>query len=188
MQIIETPLKDCWLIKNSLFHDERGYFLESFNHQKFSSATGWQGHFVQDNQSASTYGVVRGLHFQRGEHAQAKLVRVVYGKVLDVAVDLRPDSPSFGKSYCVELSDNNEHQLFVPRGFAHGFSVLSDRAVFFYKCDNYYNKPSEGGIHPFDAQLAIDWQIPPGEAVLSAKDSQANSWADYVAGLQIPSP
>jgi dTDP-4-dehydrorhamnose 3,5-epimerase len=181
MELIETPLKDCWLIKNTLIGDERGYFLESFNHRKFSNLTGWEGQFVQDNQSASSYGVVRGLHFQQGEYAQAKLVRVLQGKVLDVAVDLRPDSPSFGKSFAVELDDSNEHQLFVPRGFAHGFSVLTEKAVFFYKCDNYYNKASESGIHPFDPTLNIQWQIDAATAILSAKDKAAQSWEAYLA-------
>ena len=181
MELIETPLKDCWLIKNTLIGDERGYFLESFNHRKFSNLTGWEGQFVQDNQSASSYGVVRGLHFQQGEYAQAKLVRVLQGKVLDVAVDLRPDSPSFGKSFAVELDDSNEYQLFVPRGFAHGFSVLTEKAVFFYKCDNYYNKASESGIHPFDPTLNIQWQIDSATAILSAKDKAAQSWEAYLA-------
>jgi len=181
MELIETPLKDCWLIKNTLIGDERGYFLESFNHRKFSNLTGWEGQFVQDNQSASSYGVVRGLHFQQGEYAQAKLVRVLQGKVLDVAVDLRPDSPSFGKSFAVELDDSNEHQLFVPRGFAHGFSVLTEKAVFFYKCDNYYNKASESGIHPFDPTLNIQWQIDSATAILSSKDKAAQSWEAYLA-------
>jgi len=183
MELIETPLKDCWLIRNSIFPDERGYFLESFNHKKFSSLTGWEGEFVQDNQSASSFGVVRGLHFQLGEHAQAKLVRVLQGKVLDVAVDLRPNSPSFGKMYSVELSDNNEFQLFVPRGFAHGFSVLSEKATFFYKCDNYYHKSSESGIHPFDTSLNIDWKIAKEAATLSIKDQTAQSWQQYLASL-----
>jgi dTDP-4-dehydrorhamnose 3,5-epimerase len=183
MELMQTPLKDCWLIKNAIFPDERGYFLESFNHKKFSALTGWEGEFVQDNQSASSYGVVRGLHFQMGEHAQAKLVRVLHGKVLDVALDLRPDSPSFGKSYSVELSDNNEYQLFIPRGFAHGFSVLSESATFFYKCDNYYHKPSENGVHPYDHSLNIDWQIAKEAAILSAKDEAAQTWQHYLASL-----
>lgn len=180
MEIIETPLKDCFIVKNTLFGDHRGYFFESFNHRKFSELTGWEGQFVQDNQSSSAFGVVRGLHFQRGEHAQAKLVRVLQGKVLDVAVDLRPHSPSFGKSFSIELSDDNAFQLFVPRGFAHGFSVLSETATFFYKCDNYYHKASEGGIHPFDETLAIDWKIDPGTAMLSEKDRLAASWEAYL--------
>lgn len=183
MQLIETPLKDCYIIRNTIFKDDRGYFFESFNHRKFSELTGWEGNFVQDNQSESVFGVVRGLHFQADEYAQAKLVRVIKGKVLDVAVDIRRDSPSFGKSFSIELSDENENQLFIPRGFAHGFSVLSPSATFFYKCDNYYHKGSEGGINPYDKDLAIDWLIPPREAILSEKDMKAGSWADYMATL-----
>ncbi len=185
MELIETPLKDCFIIKNTLFGDERGYFMESFNHRKFSQLTGWQGEFVQDNQSSSSHGVVRGLHFQQGAHAQSKLVRVLRGKVLDVAVDLRPGSPSFGKSFSFELSENNEHQLFVPRGFAHGFSVLSESAVFFYKCDNYYNKASEVGIHPFDSDLQIDWRISKDNAMLSEKDATATSWKEYLKLVEL---
>ena len=184
MEIIETPLQDCFIVKNRLLGDERGYFFESFNHRKFSELTGWQGHFVQDNQSASAYGVVRGLHYQRGEYAQAKLVRVLSGKVIDVAVDLRPHSPSFGKSFAVELSDDNALQFFVPRGFAHGFSVISEQAVFFYKCDNYYNQPSESGIHPYDPHLAIEWGIQEASAILSAKDASAVSWQSFLDSLQ----
>lgn len=183
MQLIETPLRDCFIIRNTIFKDDRGYFFESFNHRRFSELTGWEGSFVQDNQSESSYGVVRGLHFQRGDHAQAKLVRVVKGKVLDVAVDIRPDSPTFGQSFSIVLSDQNEEQLYIPRGFAHGFAVISPTATFFYKCDNYYNKASEGGLNPYDVDLAIDWQIPPGEAILSEKDMKAASWAEFVAGL-----
>lgn len=183
MQIIETPLKDCYIIKNTIFHDGRGYFFESFNHKKFSQLTGWEGSFVQDNQSESAFGVVRGLHFQKNEHAQAKLVRVVKGRVLDVAVDIRPGSPSFGKSFAIELSDNNEFQFFVPRGFAHGFSVLSETATFFYKCDNYYNKASESGFYPYDADLAIDWKIDIQKAQLSEKDKTAGSWKQYMEEL-----
>lgn len=180
MEILETPLKDCVIIKNTVHGDSRGYFFESFNHRRFSQLTGWEGQFVQDNQSSSGYGVVRGLHFQRGDYAQAKLVRVLQGKVLDVAVDLRPFSPSFGKVFAVELSDDNAFQLFVPRGFAHGFSVLSESATFFYKCDNYYNKASEGGIHPFDTTLAIDWKVEKSIAILSEKDQQATSWEEFL--------
>ena len=183
MELIETPLKDCYIIRNSIFKDDRGYFFESFNHRKFSQLTGWEGSFVQDNQSESSYGVIRGLHFQAGEHAQAKLVRVLKGKVLDVAVDIRPDSPTFGQSFSIELSDENETQLFIPRGFAHGFSVLSPSAAFYYKCDNYYNKSAEGGINPYDKTLAIDWQIIPEKAVLSEKDMKGMSWADYLTTI-----
>ncbi len=180
MQIEKTIIQDCYLIKNNLIGDSRGYFFESFNHQKFVELTGWQGQFVQDNQSMSRFGVVRGLHFQQGKHAQAKLVRVLQGKVLDVVVDIRPESPSFGQHITVELSDDNLHQLFVPRGCAHGFSVLSEQAVFFYKCDNYYNKAAEGGIHPFDKQLGIDWQIPLDKVLLSEKDKLQSDLETYL--------
>jgi dTDP-4-dehydrorhamnose 3,5-epimerase len=185
MEIIATSLNDCYLIRNNIIHDGRGYFLESFNHEKFARATGWNESFVQDNQSCSTYGVVRGLHFQIGEHAQAKLVRVLQGKVIDVVIDLRPQSSTFGKWFAAELSDDNQYQLFVPRGFGHGFSVLSPSAIFFYKCDNYYNKASEGGIHPFDADLAIDWGVPVADAILSEKDRNAESWQVYKTSLAL---
>ena len=138
MRIEATPLKDCYIIHDTVFEDSRGYFFESFNRQKFEELTGISAGFVQDNQSSSTRGVLRGLHFQRGEHAQAKLVRVLQGTVLDVAVDIRNDSPTFGKYFALELSDSSRTQLFIPRGFAHGFVVLSERAVFFYKCDNFF--------------------------------------------------
>jgi len=172
MRIEATPLKDCYIIHDTVFEDSRGYFFESFNRQKFEELTGISAGFVQDNQSSSTRGVLRGLHFQRGEHAQAKLVRVLQGTVLDVAVDIRNDSPTFGKYFALELSDSSRTQLFIPRGFAHGFVVLSERAVFFYKCDNYYNKASEGGILYDDASLNIDWQLPEESLILSDKDKQ----------------
>lgn len=180
MEIIETPLKDCYLIKNTLFNDARGYFFECFNRKRFAEKTGIDTEFVQDNQSQSSYGVVRGLHFQIGDWAQAKLVRVLKGKVLDVAFDLRPDSSTFGKSFSIELSDDNAFQLFIPRGFAHGFSVLSQEAVFFYKCDNYYYKASEGSIHPLDQHLGIDWGLPKEDIMLSEKDAKAPLWEEYV--------
>ena len=170
MQVEETKLKDCFIIKDTLFKDPRGYFFESFNQKKFNELTGLEVHFVQDNQSKSTKGVLRGLHFQLGAHAQAKLVRVLEGKVLDVAVDIRPNSKTFGQHVAVELTEENETQLFVPRGFAHGFVVLSDTATFFYKCDNYYHKLSEGGIIYNDPQLAINWQLPSEDLLLSEKD------------------
>jgi dTDP-4-dehydrorhamnose 3,5-epimerase len=170
MQVEETKLKDCFIIKDTLFKDPRGYFFESFNQQKFNELTGLNVQFVQDNQSKSTKGVLRGLHFQLGAHAQAKLVRVLEGKVLDVAVDVRPNSKTFGKYVAVELTAENETQLFLPRGFAHGFVVLSDTATFFYKCDNYYHKESEGGIIYNDPVLNIDWQLPLEELILSDKD------------------
>ncbi|PWG78717.1 dTDP-4-dehydrorhamnose 3,5-epimerase [Pararcticibacter amylolyticus] len=172
MEIINTPLSGCFIIKPSVFPDARGYFFESFNEARFNEKAGLNIHFVQDNQSSSSYGVLRGLHFQRGEHAQAKLVRVLRGEVLDVAVDLRPDSPTYGKSYSVLLNEDNKLQFFVPRGFAHGFVVLSEHAEFFYKCDNYYNKASEGGLYFADPSLNIDWKVPVEKLLVSEKDME----------------
>ncbi len=170
MKIRETPLKDCYIIEPTIFEDDRGYFFEKYNEQKFEDLTGMNGHFVQDNISKSTYGVLRGLHLQKGEHAQAKLVSCLEGKVWDVAVDLRENSPSYGKWYGIELSDENKLQFYVPRGFGHGFSVLSETAVFAYKCDNFYNKESEGGIMWNDPELGIDWKLPEQDIQLSEKD------------------
>ncbi len=170
MQVEQTPLKDCYLIRDRFFRDDRGYFFESFNKKRFAELTGLQVDFVQDNQSMSEYGVLRGLHFQKGEFAQAKLVRVLQGSVLDIAVDIRRDSPTFGQSFSVELSESSETQFFVPRGFAHGFIVLSETATFFYKCDNYYNKDAEGGIAYNDPDLAIDWKVDAASIILSEKD------------------
>jgi dTDP-4-dehydrorhamnose 3,5-epimerase len=184
MKVIPTPLSGCLVIENTIISDTRGYFLEGFNQAKFAAATGWQGQFVQDNQSQSNANVVRGIHLQLGQHGQAKLVRVLHGRVLDVALDLRPDSPTFGQHFSIELSDDNARQLLIPRGFAHGFSVLSPSATFFYKCDNYYHKDSELGIDPYDPQLGIDWQISKQDAILSAKDQVAQSWQQALAKLQ----
>ena len=170
MRATETKLKGCFIIEPAVFKDNRGYFFESFNQSKFEELTGQSGHFVQDNQSASTYGVLRGLHFQKGEHAQAKLVRVLEGAVLDVAVDLRPESETYGQWISVELTAENNLQLYVPRGFAHGFSVLTEQAVFAYKCDNNYNKQAEGGLKYNDPDLNIDWGIPEDKVNLSEKD------------------
>lgn len=170
MKIKSTPLKDCYIIEPTLFEDERGYFYEKYNEQKFEELTGLNGHFVQDNISRSSYGVLRGIHLQKGEHAQAKLVSCLEGRVFDVAVDLRPDSPTFGKWFGAELTAENKLQLYVPRGFGHGFSVLSDTATFSYKCDNFYNKASEGGVLWNDAKIGIDWQLPLGDVILSDKD------------------
>ncbi len=170
MKILETPLKDCYVIEPTVFEDERGYFYEKFNEKRFEEFTTLNGHFVQDNISKSSYGVLRGLHLQKGEHAQAKLVSCLEGKVLDVAVDLRPDSPTFGKWYSIELTAENKLQLYVPRGFGHGFSVLSKTAIFSYKCDNFYNKESEGGVLWNDSELNIDWQLPNDDVILSEKD------------------
>jgi len=170
MKVQETKLKDCFIIHDTVFADSRGYFFESFNQQRFASLIGLNVSFVQDNQSKSTKGVLRGLHFQQGDSAQAKLVRVLKGTVLDVAVDLREDSATFGQWEAVELSEENHLQFFVPRGFGHGFVVLSEEAVFFYKCDNFYNKAAEGGIVYNDTSLNIDWKLPESELLLSDKD------------------
>jgi len=172
MESISTPLQGCYILKPTVFEDHRGYFFESFNHNRFAELVGAEVNFVQDNQAKSDYGILRGLHFQQGEHAQAKLVRVLQGRVLDVAVDIRKDSPTFGQHVAVELSAENKLQLFVPRGFAHGYSVLENDTVFFYKCDNFYNKASEGGIFYNDETLQIDWQLPESDIVLSEKDQQ----------------
>jgi len=170
MKVSETTLKGCYVIEPTILEDERGYFFESYNHKKFQELIGQGINFVQDNQSKSSYGVLRGLHFQKGEHAQAKLVRVISGQVLDVAVDLRADSATLGCHEAIILSADNKKQLFVPRGFAHGFVVLSDTAEFYYKCDNYYNKESEGGIIYNDKTLNINWSIDMGQAIISNKD------------------
>lgn len=170
MKIIETPLKDCYIIEPTIFTDERGYFYEKFNEKKFEELTGQNGHFVQDNMSQSTYGVLRGLHFQKGEKAQAKLVSCLEGEVWDIVVDLREDSPTFGQWYGVELTAENKRQFYIPRGFAHGFVVLSETAVFAYKCDNFYDKASEGGVIWNDTTLNIDWKLPLQDIILSEKD------------------
>ena len=170
MNVTETKLKGCFVIEPRVFNDERGYFFESYNKEKFEELTGSKVSFVQDNESFSTKGVLRGLHFQKGEYAQAKLVRVTHGEVLDVAVDIRPDSETFLQVETVRLSAENKKQLFVPRGFAHGFVVLSDTVVFNYKCDNFYNKASEGGIIYNDEALNIDWILDSSEFLVSEKD------------------
>ena len=172
MRILKTDIGGVIIIEPRLFEDERGYFFEAFSERKFAELTGIKTHFVQDNESKSSYGVVRGLHFQKPPYAQAKLVRVVKGKVLDVAVDLRKDSPTFGKYVAMELSEENHRQMFIPRGFAHGFSVLSEEVIFQYKCDNYYTPQSEGAIAWDDPDLAIDWQVPSDKVILSDKDSK----------------
>ena len=169
MPFITTPIDGVIIFEPKVFHDDRGYFFESYNERLFAQ-NGINAKFVQDNQSKSSYGVIRGLHFQKGEHAQAKLVRVLSGKVLDVAVDLREGSKTFGQHVATELSAENNLSLFIPRGFAHGFSVLSETAVFSYKCDNLYCKEAEGGLDLTDPDLAIDWRIPFDKAILSEKD------------------
>jgi dTDP-4-dehydrorhamnose 3,5-epimerase len=172
MNFIETKLSGCFVLEPTIFADYRGYFFESFNSKSFNEGIGKEVGFVQDNQSFSYYGVVRAIHYQLGEHAQAKLVRVISGKVLDVAVDLRKNSTTFGQHVAIELSSENKKQLFIPRGFGHGFSVLSETAEFFYKCDNFYNKDSEGGIIYNDSGLNIDWQLPIDHIKVSQKDME----------------
>jgi len=170
MTIKESPIKGCFIIQPSVFEDHRGYFYESFNQKLLDKALGYSPQFVQDNQSQSSYGVLRGLHLQIGEWAQAKLIRAVEGSILDVVVDVRLDSPQFGEHFCLELSAENKQQIFLPRGFAHGFAVLSDKATIHYKADNYYNKESESGLLYNDPKLNIDWQVPSGSIITSEKD------------------
>jgi dTDP-4-dehydrorhamnose 3,5-epimerase len=172
MIVKETGLKGCFVIEPLFFKDNRGCFLLEYNKKEFQEKTGFDGDFVLGNQSTSQYGVVRGLHLQRGEFAQAKLVRVVKGKILDVAVDFREDSPTFGKHFSIELSEENNKQLFVPRGFLHGFSVLENDTIVSYKCDNYYNSESEFGVVYNDENLNIDWKLNPDEIILSDKDRE----------------
>ena len=171
MNFIETKLEGCFIIEPKIITDERGYFMESFNENTFEKGVGQKVQFVQDNQSFSSKGVLRGLHYQTGEHAQAKLVRVLQGEVLDIAVDIRPNSPTYGEHEAIVLTAENQKQFFVPKGFAHGFLVLSETATFFYKCDNFYNKESEGGILFNDPVLNIDWQLPEDQIVISEKDT-----------------
>jgi len=161
-----------------VFHDERGFFLETYNRTQFEKTTGIDPDFIQDNQSVSSYGVLRGLHFQTGKMAQAKLVRCIRGRVLDVVVDLRKESLTFGQQLSVELTEENQWQLFVPRGFAHGFITLSKKSVFSYKCDNYYDKASEGGIIYNDATLAVDWHLPKEDFIVSEKDLELPSFLE----------
>ena len=170
MKVIKTAIEDVVIIEFDVFGDARGYFFESYSQKKFDEQVR-PVKFVQDNESKSKYGVLRGLHFQKGKHAQSKLVRVVKGRVLDVAVDIRKGSPTFGKYVAVELTEDNHRQLFVPRGFAHGFSVLSEEAIFQYKCDNLYAPQSEGAIAWNDPDIGIDWQLPAEDVLLSAKDA-----------------
>ncbi len=171
MEIENTFIDGCFIIHDNIINDNRGYFFESFNKSKFQEKTGLSINFVQDNQSASTArGILRGLHFQEGEFCQAKLLRVINGTVLNVALDLRKDSKTFGKHISLKLSEKSKKQMFIPRGFAHGFLVLSDRADFFYKCDNFFDKKSGRGIVYNDPDLKIDWQIPEKDIILSEKD------------------
>lgn len=170
MKVLTTSIPDVVIVVPEIFRDARGYFFESWSESKFNTAVR-PIRFVQDNESRSCYGVLRGLHYQKGRFAQSKLVRVIRGRVLDVAVDIRRGSPTFGQYVAVELSEENHLQLFIPRGFAHGFSVLSEEAVFQYKCDNPYAPQSEGAIAWNDPELGIDWQLPAGDIILSARDA-----------------
>ena len=176
MTVKETKLKGCFIIEPKIFEDKRGYFLESYNQKTFNKLIGTNINFVQDNESFSSKGVLRGLHYQTGAHAQAKLVRVLKGKVLDVAVDLRKESQTFGQYTAVELSEENRKQLFVPRGFAHGFIVLENDTLFSYKCDNYYDKTSESGIIFNDKALNINWNFPEGKMIVSEKDKNLTTF------------
>ena len=178
MPFTKTPIEDLLIFDPSIWDDERGYFYEAYNQKTFAAA-GITRPFVQDNQARSTYGVLRGLHYQIGEFAQAKLVRVIEGEVLDIAVDLRKDSPTYGQWHSVLLSAENKRQFYVPRGFAHGYVVLSPVAEFFYKCDNFYSKPHEGGIIYNDPKLDIDWTVDLSEAVLSAKDKELPGFGQH---------
>ncbi len=176
MKVTETSLKGCYYIEPIIFKDNRGVFFESYNHSKFEEAIGQRIDFVQDNHSVSHKGVLRGLHFQTGKHAQAKLVRVAKGKALDVVVDLRADSDTFGQHFKMVLSELNAKLLFVPKGMAHGFLALEDNTVFLYKCDAYYQKESEGGIIYNDPELGIDWEFPLNQVLLSGKDLELPSF------------
>lgn len=178
MNILNTDIEGLSIIEPKIFRDSRGYFFESFNEREFCASVG-EINFVQDNESKSSYGVVRGLHLQEGNHAQSKLVRVVSGTVLDVAVDLRRGSKTFGRHVSVELSGKNHRQLFIPRGFAHGFCVLSNKVIFQYKCDNFYSPGNEAAIAWNDPDLGIDWKLPAKDVILSPKDSNNPSFKEY---------
>lgn len=178
MEVIQTNIKGVVIIEPRLFKDDRGYFFESYSERDFNKQVG-EVHFVQDNESKSSYGVMRGLHFQRPPFTQSKLVRCVKGAVLDVAVDIRKGSPTYGQHVAVELTEDNHRQFFIPRGFAHGFAVLSPEAIFQYKCDNFYHPDADGGISILDTSLGIDWRIPTEHAILSEKDTKHPLLKDF---------
>ena len=188
INIIKTDIDGVLIIEPKVFGDARGYFLESFNAKEFAEKTGLNINFVQDNESMSSYGVMRGLHFQKPPYTQSKLVRCVKGAVLDVAVDIRKGSPTYGNHIAVELTEDNHRQFFVPRGFAHGFTVLSDMAVFQYKCDNFYAPQADGGISILDDSLGIDWKIPTAKALLSEKDTKHALLKDFDSPFDINVP
>jgi dTDP-4-dehydrorhamnose 3,5-epimerase len=179
MNVISTNIDGVVIIEPRVFEDARGYFFESFSQREFNEKVS-PVDFVQDNESKSSFGVIRGLHFQRPPYTQSKLVRCVKGAVLDVAVDIRKESPTYGRHVAVELTEDNHRQLFIPKGFAHGFAVLSDIAVFQYKCDEFYHPESEGGISLMDAGLAIDWRVPMDKAILSDKDKKHPLFKDFI--------
>lgn len=187
MQVIKTDIEGVLIIEPRLFRDERGYFFESFSQREFDEKVRHID-FCQDNESMSSYGVMRGLHFQRPPYSQSKLVRCVRGRVLDVAVDIRKGSPTYGKHVAVELTEDNHRQFFIPRGFAHGFSVLSETAVFQYKCDNFYHPEADGGISILDDSLGIDWRIPTEHANLSDKDTKHPLLKDFDSPFDINVP
>lgn len=178
MEVVKTAIEGVYIIEPKVFGDARGYFFESFSEREFQEKVG-DVHFVQDNESMSKYGVMRGLHFQRPPYAQSKLVRCVKGKVLDVAVDIRKGSPTYGKHVAVLLTEDNHRQFFIPQGFAHGFAVLSETAIFQYKCDNFYHPEADGGISIMDDSLGIDWGLAMEEALLSEKDTKHKKLADF---------
>lgn len=178
MEVIKTAIEGVYIIEPKVFKDARGYFFESFSQRDFEAKVG-KVNFVQDNESMSSYGVMRGLHFQKPPFTQSKLVRCVKGAVLDVAVDIRKGSPTFGKHVAVELTEDNHRQFFIPHGFAHGFAVLSETAIFQYKCDNFYAPQADGGISILDASLGIDWRIPTDKAILSEKDTKHPLLKDF---------
>ena len=188
INVIKTDIKGVLIIEPKVFGDARGYFLESFNAKEFAEKTGLNINFVQDNESMSSYGVMRGLHFQRPPFTQSKLVRCVKGAVLDVAVDIRKGSKTYGQHVAVELTQDNHRQFFVPRGFAHGFAVLSETAVFQYKCDNFYAPQADGGISILDENLGIDWKIPTDKALLSEKDTKHSLLKDFDSPFDINVP
>ena len=185
IEVKKTDIEGVLIIEPKVFGDARGYFLESFNAKEFAEKTGLNINFVQDNESMSSYGVMRGLHFQNPPYTQSKLVRCVSGVVLDVAVDIRKGSPTYGKHVAVELTEDNHRQFFVPRGFAHGFAVLSETAVFQYKCDNFYAPQADGGISIIDDSLGIDWRIPTDKAILSEKDTKHECLKDFDSPFSI---
>lgn len=181
IKVTETKLKGCFVLEPKVFKDDRGYFFESYNQKDFCKAVGRDVTFVQDNVSHSKKGVLRGLHYQKGEHAQAKLISVLQGRIQDVVVDLRQDSPTFGQHISMELSDESKKQLFIPRGMAHGFLTLSESAKVLYKCDNHYNKQSEGGIRYNDPTLNIDWGVNENDVLLSEKDNRLPSFKELLS-------